>query len=154
MSSVSSRDRTFAPTERPAARFTRSGLAGASLHGHLVDHVFEPSVTLCSVSREAGERFSLSVAIGRDPERTYSAWADEVQRSAALDQQLFFELSELSLRRYGDCARYHLELCLLLTSIARGEPLELPAVLGTTRFARPRSRLRWIRNHIRRLVRR
>lgn len=116
--------------------------------------MFGPSVTLCSLSREADGRLSLSVAIGRDPERTYAAWADTIHRSASLDPQLFFELSELSLRRYGDCTRYHMELCFLLTSIERGETIEFPAVLGTTRFARQPSRLRWIRNHVLRLVRR
>jgi hypothetical protein len=60
-----------------------------------------------------------------DPKRTYSAWADATQCSASLDQQLFFELSELSLRRYADCTRYHIELCFLLTSIARGEAIRL-----------------------------
>jgi hypothetical protein len=115
--------------------------------------MFGPRVTLCSVTHEEDGRFSLSVAIGHEPERTYLAWADSAQRSAALDQQLFFELSELSVRRYGDCVRYHLEMCFLLTSIARGEAVELPAVLGATRFARPPSKLRWIRNHILRLLR-
>jgi len=123
------------------------------MHDYLVDHVFGPLVKLCRVSREADGRILLSIAIGRGPERTYAAWADTVQRSASLDQQLFLELSELSLRRYGDCARYHVELCFLLTSIARGEMIDLPAVLGATRFARPPSRLRWIRNHILRMVR-
>lgn len=113
-----------------------------------------PLVTLRRVSRDADGRLSLSVAIGRDPEHTYPAWAHAVQRTAVLDERLFFELSELSLRRYGDCTRYHMELCFLLTSIARGETVELPAVLGATRFARPPSRLRWIRNHILRWVRR
>jgi len=116
--------------------------------------MFGPPVTLCSVSRAADGVLSLSVAFGRDPERTYLAWADADQRSTSLDQQLFFELSELSLRRYADCTRYHMELCFLLTSIARGETIEFPAVLGATRFARPPSRLRWIRNHILRLLRR
>jgi len=113
-----------------------------------------PPVTLWSVSRDEDGQLSLSVAIGRDRERTYLAWADADQRSASLDEQLFFELSDLSLQRYADCTRYHMELCFLLTSIARGETVELPAVLGATRFARPPSRLRWIRNHILRLSRR
>jgi hypothetical protein len=113
--------------------------------------MFGPPVTLCSVSRDADGVLSLSVAIGRDPERTYLAWADADQRSASLDQQLFLELS---LRRYADCTRYHMELCFLLTSIACGETIEFPAVLGATRFARPPSRLRRIRDHILRLLRR
>ena len=116
--------------------------------------MFGPPVTLCSVSRDPAGRLSLSVAIGRDPECTYLAWADADQRSASLEQQLFFELSELSLRCYADCTRYHTELCFLLISIARGETVELPAMLGATRFARPPSKLRWIRNHILRLLRR
>jgi hypothetical protein len=132
----------------------RTGLARRTLREHLVDHMFGPPVTLFSASRDADGLLSLSVAIGRDPKRTYSAWADADQRSASLEQQLFFELSELSLRRYADCTRYHMELCLLLISIARGETVELPAVLGATRFARPPSRLRWIRNHILCLLRR
>ena len=133
---------------------SKAGLAREQLRDHLVDHVFGPPVTLCRVSRDADGLISLWVAIGRDPERTYSAWADAAHRSASLDQQLFFELSELSLRRYADCTRYHMELCFLLTSIARGEAVELPAVLGATHFARPPSMLRRIRNHILRLMRR
>jgi hypothetical protein len=116
--------------------------------------MFGPPVTLCSVSRDADGQLSLSVALGRDPERTYLAWADADRGSASLDEQLFFKLSDLSLQRYADCTRYHMELCLLLTSIARGETVEFPAVLGATRFARPPSRPRWIRNHILRLLRR
>ena len=143
-----------APSGEVASSNSRAGLARTPLRDHLVDQMFGPPVTLCSVSRDAHGLLSLSVAIGRDPERTYLAWADADQRSASLDDQLFFELSELSLQRYADCTRYHMELCFLLTSIARGETVELPAVLGATRFARPPSRLRWIRNHILRLLRR
>jgi len=149
------RDR-IGPSKAATSHATQivAGLAREQLRDHLVDHVFGPQVTLCRVSRDADGLISLSVAIGRDPECTYSAWADAAHRSASLDQQLFFELSELSLRRYADCTRYHMKLCFLLTSIARGETVELPAMLGATRFARPPSRLRWIRNHILRLVRR
>jgi hypothetical protein len=152
---LNGRDR-IGPSKAATSHATQiaAGLAREQLRDHLVDHVFGPPVTLCSVSRDVDGLLSLSVAIRRDPERTYSAWADAAQRNASVDQQLFFELSELSLRRYADCTRYHVELCFLLTSIARGETVELPAVLGATRFARPPSRLRWIRNHILRLVRR
>ena len=114
-----------------------------------------PPVTLCSVSRAPDGLLSLSVAIGGDPERTYFASIDADEpgfRAASLDTELFFELSKLSVQRYADCSRYHMELCFLLVSIARGETLELPVVLGATRFARPPSFLRWIRNHILRSV--
>ena len=94
-----------------------------------------PQVTLSEVTRDATGRLSLSVAIGREPQRTYCASADA--SGATIDQQLFFQLSELSLQRYADCTRYHMELCLLLIAVARGEALDLPAVLGATRFARP-----------------
>jgi hypothetical protein len=112
-----------------------------------------PAVTLCSVSRAPDGLISLSLAVGRDPERTYCASIDAVgpgYGAASIDNELFFQLSELSLRRYADCSRYHMELCGLLLSIARGETLELPVVLGASSFARPPSFLRWIRNQIRR----
>lgn len=109
-----------------------------------------PPVKLCSVSHTPNGWVSLSVAIGKDPERKYFASVDMDEpgfHATSLDTDLFFKLSELSARRYADCGRYHMELCRLLVSIARGETLELPVVLGATRFARRPSLRRWIRNH-------
>lgn len=112
-------------------------------------------ITLLDVAPGTEQRFALSVAIGGEPPRTYSAYVDPDPRyrAVSLDEPLFFELSELSQRRYGDCTRYHIEVCFLLTAFARGDTVELPAVLGATRFARPPSRWRRFRNHVRRLLR-
>jgi hypothetical protein len=119
-----------------------------------VESVFGPRVTIESVSRESDELFTLSVSIGDAPPRLYRAWCRSEPGfvTAGTDEPLFFELSELSARRYADCGRYHLEITFLLDAVATGKPVSFPARLGATRFARPPSLWRYLLNHARQLV--
>lgn len=116
---------------------------------------FGPPVTIHAISREASGVLALAVAIGARSPQTYHASVDANGpdiRVASCDDELFFELSELSLRRYADSTRYHLELVALLTAFARGTPVMLPARLGATAFTSPLGVGRFLRNHIRRLL--
>jgi len=68
---LNGRDR-IGPSKAATSHATQiaAGLVREQLRDHLVDHVFGPPVTLCTVSRDADGLISLSVAIGREPERT------------------------------------------------------------------------------------
>lgn len=116
-----------------------------------------PPVVLHGIARRADGTIELSVAIGRDAApQAYEAHVttgDPELRCISFAEPLFFELSELSVRRYGNCMLYHSELGELVTAFHYGQAIPLlPARLGTTPFARPPALPRLLWDQSRRLL--
>ena len=95
-------------------------------------------VVLHNIERRDDGLVELTVRVGGDPPKQYSASYDgsrENDKFGGTDQELFFALSDLAHRRYGNCAVYQMELMGILGALDRGDDLpKLPVTLGTTSF--------------------
>ena len=102
--------------------------------------------------REAG-RFDFTVSFGGRPVKEFCACYDDSDEKSELwgtDEELFMALSELALKRFGNCAVYQMELVGILRAVEDGDKLpELPIEFGTTQYCTLRpSRWRSIWNHL------
>ena len=90
-----------------------------------------------SKGSEAG-RYDLAVTFNNEPVKSYAAFYDNSDPRISIcnvDHELFFNLSEWSVLRYGNCAIYQMELQGILGAVHKGEPIPpLPIELGTTSF--------------------
>jgi len=80
----------------------------------------------------------LFVSFGDEPAQAFLASYDDSHPKCSLcsvDEELFMRLSDLSHKRFGNCAVYQMELMGIISAFAQDAALpELPATLGTTSF--------------------
>ena len=96
------------------------------------------NVVLHRIERRDDGLIDLLVGFGKDSPKTYSATFDASHNGYTFgdtNEELFFELSDLAHKRFGNSAVYQMELMGILGALERGERLpKLPATFGTTRF--------------------
>ncbi|MAG93986.1 MAG: hypothetical protein CMJ48_09580 [Planctomycetaceae bacterium] len=102
-------------------------------------------VMLHGIERRADGLMCLTVAIGNESPRSYLASFDGSHdgcESSETDEELFFALSDLAFKRFGNCVVYQMEVMGILGAFDRGEQLpEMPVQLGTTSFCTLRPNL-------------
>jgi hypothetical protein len=113
-------------------------------------------VFLHEIANDSEGGLLLHVAFGRTPTRAYRTSVDSSNPGylfVSFDEPLFFGLSEWAVRRYANAALYQMELGAIAQAFAAGEGVpDLPARLGTTRFAEVPTLGQLLRNHTKRLL--
>ena len=85
--------------------------------------------------------FVLSASVNGEAPQSYQASFDDNDskyKFCSIEEKLFMQLSELALRRYGNCTIYQMELMDIIGAVQRGDSApQFPVELGTTSFGFP-----------------
>ena len=82
-------------------------------------HIVPMRVVLHNIERRDNGLIELTVAFGGEPPKQYSAAYDgshDNYKFGSTDDELFFALSELAHKRFGNCVVYQMELMGILSS--------------------------------------
>jgi hypothetical protein len=123
----------------PVAADGYSGFAGVAAPRQISrPHTME--IVLHKLLKRDDGSIQLLVSFGPNSVRAFMATYDGNDarcKICSVDEELFMRLSDLGLKRFGNCAVYHMELMGIISAFAVGRNvLDLPATLGTTEFCK------------------